>query len=64
MVSLPYCDSPADVKVSWGRSNFAEATVLDACTPLSVRLVLRYRIGFKQTLVVREGAGGCRHGSR
>lgn len=31
---------PAFVNVSWGRRSFAAATVLEACTPLSVRLVL------------------------
>lgn len=39
-LSLPYCDIPAFVKVSWGRRSFAAATVFEACTPLSVRLVL------------------------
>lgn len=40
-LSLPYCDMPAGVKVSWGSRSFAAATVLEAWTPLSVRLVLR-----------------------
>lgn len=38
--SFAYCDRPASLKVSCGYSSLAAATVLEACTPLSVRLVL------------------------